>query len=64
MTPARIEIAGAEDVISKISMIGTEAFSLADVRATEKREVRLQLPEGVTVTNPNVTVEIKVGALP
>ena len=64
VTPARIEIAGAEDVISKISMIGTEAFSLADVRATEKREVRLQLPEGVTVTNPNVTVEIKVGALP
>ena len=64
VTPARIEIAGAEDVISKISMIGTEEFSLADVRATEKREVRLQLPEGVTVTNPHVTVEIKVGALP
>jgi len=64
VTPARIEIAGAEDVISKISMIGTEEFSLADVRATEKREVRLQLPEGVTVTNPNVTVEIKVGAMP
>ena len=64
VTPARIEIAGAEDVISKISMIGTEEFSLADVRATEKREVRLQLPEGVTVTNPHVTVEIKVGAMP
>jgi len=64
VTPARIEIAGAEDVISKISMIGTEEFSLADVRATEKREVRLQLPKGVTVTDPNVTVEIKVGALP
>lgn len=64
VTPARIEIAGAEDVISKISVIGTEEFSLADVRATEKREVRLQLPEGVTVTNPNVTVEIKVGAMP
>ena len=64
VTPARIEIAGAEDVISKISVIGTEEFSLADVRATEKREVRLQLPEGVTVTNPHVTVEIKVGAMP
>ena len=64
VTPARIEIAGTEDVISKISVIGTEEFSLADVRATEKREVRLQLPEGVTVTNPHVTVEIKVGAMP
>ena len=64
VSPARIEIAGTEDVISKIGVIGTEEFSLADVRATEKREVRLQLPEGVTVTNPNVTVEIKVGAMP
>ena len=64
VTPSRIEIAGTEDVISKISVIGTEEFSLADVRTTEKREVRLQLPEGVTVTNPHVTVEIKVGAMP
>lgn len=64
VTPARIEIAGAEDVISKISVIGTEEFSLADVRASEKRQVRLSLPAGVTVTDPNVTVEIKVGALP
>ena len=27
-------------------------------------QVLLQLPPGVTVTNPNVTVEIKVGAMP
>ena len=61
--PARIEIAGAEDVISKISSISTEEFSLANVRETEKRQVQLALPSGVTVTNPNVTVEIKVGAM-
>ena len=61
--PARIEIAGTEDVIGKISSVATEEFSLADVRATEQRQVRLALPAGVTVTNPNVTVGIKVGAM-
>ena len=53
--PARIEIAGPEDVI------GTEEFSLSDVHETEKRQVKLRLPAGVTVTDPNVTVEVKVG---
>ena len=63
MEPARIEIAGAEDVIRKITSIATEEFSLSHVRETEQRQVRLALPEGVTVTDPNVTVEIKVGAM-
>ena len=62
--PARIEIAGTEDVISKITRIQTEEFSLAKVQGTEQHQVLLQLPPGVTVTNPNVTVEIKVGAMP
>ena len=61
--PARIEIAGAEDVIRKIEGIGTEEFSLSDVTESTKRQVRLHLPEGVTVTDPHVTVEIKVGAM-
>ena len=61
--PARIEIAGAEVVFRKITSIGTEEFSLSHVRETEKRQVKLALPEGVTVADPNVTVEIKVGAM-
>lgn len=61
--PMRIEIAGAEDVVSKITSIETEEFSLADVRETQKRQVKLVLPDGVTVADPNVTVEIKVGAM-
>ena len=63
VSPARIEIAGTEDVISKIGVIGTEEFSLSDVTESGTRQVRLRLPEGVTVTDPNVTVEIKVGAM-
>lgn len=62
--PGRIEIAGTEDVLEKITDIKTQEFSLAHVKETEKRQVQLQLPEGVTVTDPNVTVEIKVGAMP
>ena len=61
--PMRIEIAGAENVVSKITSIETEEFSLADVRETQKRQVKLVLPDGVTVADPNVTVEIKVGAM-
>ena len=61
--PSRIEIAGTGDVIGTITSIGTEEFSLADVHTTEKRTVKLVLPPGVTVTDPNVTVEIKVGAM-
>ena len=61
--PSRVEIAGMENVIGAITSIGTEEFSLADVHATEHRTVKLVLPPGVTVTDPNVTVEIKVGAM-
>ena len=61
--PSRIEIAGAEDVIGKITSIETEEFSLSEVRETEKRSVKLALPAGVTAADPNVTVEIKVGAM-
>jgi len=61
--PSRIEIAGAEDVIAKITSIETEEFSLSDVQKTEKRQVRLSLPAGVTAADPNVMVEIQVGAM-
>ncbi|EFW30294.1 YbbR-like domain-containing protein [Selenomonas artemidis] len=61
--PARIEIAGAEDVLKSITSIDTEELSLADVKENETRRVQLRLPAGVTVTDPNVTVEIKVGAM-
>ena len=61
--PSRIEIAGREELLSGIDHIETAEFSLADVKQTESRQVRLYLPEGVTVTDPNVTVTIKVGAM-
>ena len=61
--PGRIEIAGREELLSGIDHIETVEFSLADVKQTESRQVRLYLPEGVTVTDPNVTVTIKVGAM-
>lgn len=61
--PSRIEIAGAEDVLKSITSIETEELSLSDVKKNETRRVQLRLPEGVTVTDPKVTVEIKVGAL-
>ena len=43
--------------------IETEEFSLADVKESGTQQVKLHLPAGVTVTNPTVTAEIKVGPM-
>lgn len=58
--PSKVEIAGPEDAIKGISVIETEKISLSDVKKTMDKTVKLHLPDGVTVTNPEVTVHIEV----
>ena len=38
----------------------TEPISLADVTKSTKKTVKLELPEGITVTNKDVNVTIEV----
>lgn len=58
--PANIEIAGPEDLLKSISSVDTATISLSGVTANTTKTVTLALPEGVTVSNPNVTVSITV----
>ena len=60
--PAKIEIAGEEKVIAGINTLPTEKISLAEILNSTDKTVRLLLPDGVTVTNPNVVVHITVKA--
>lgn len=60
--PVKIEIAGEDSVINGISEIETEPVPLAGVTQKQDKAVKLRLPEGVTVTNKEVTVHIDVRA--
>ncbi len=58
--PAKIEIAGPEEKLKSIASVDTAPISLAGVTGNTTKTVTLALPDGVTVTNPNVTVSIAV----
>lgn len=47
--------------IDKLDAIYTEAINLTDITKDTDKEVKLQLPEGITDTTGTVTVKIKVG---
>ena len=58
--PVKIEIAGDEKNISSIDYVETEKIDLKDITKNTDKTVKLVLPEGVTVTNREVTVHIVV----
>lgn len=47
--------------IEKLDAVYTEPVMLADINKDTNKEVRLQLPEGVSGTPPTVTINIKIG---
>ena len=58
--PAKIEIAGPEDVIANINEIDTVPVPLDDVTGSTEKKAELVLPNGVMVTNHEVVVHIVV----
>ena len=60
--PVKIEMAGDEAKTSTVSSLSTEPISLADVTKNMDKTVKLILPDGVTVTNPDVVVHLVVKA--
>lgn len=58
--PVKIEIAGDEAKTNAISSLSTEPISLDDVTKSQDKTVKLILPDGVTVTNPDVVVHLVV----
>ena len=58
--PSSIEIAGSDALIGSMDGIATENISLKDHDKTFTIPVKLILPEGITVTNPDVSVNIVI----
>lgn len=58
--PIKLEIAGESKVLEALSAVDTEKIDLSRVTSSEKLTVKLDLPSGVTVTNPEVNVSIVV----
>lgn len=58
--PVKIEIAGPEETLAQITSVDTEPVNLADLGKSTSRKVQLKLPEGVTVTNKEVTVYLEI----
>ena len=59
-SPYSIEIAGSDALIGSMDGIATENISLKDHDKTFTVPVKLILPEGITVTNPDVSVNIVI----
>lgn len=60
--PMKIEVAGSTAALDKIVAVDTAKVSLDNLTSAGKHTIRimLSLPEGVTVTNPEVTLTIEV----
>ena len=58
--PVKIEIAGSDEVLSQITAVETEEIDLGTADKSTSRKVQLKLPEGVTVTNKEVTVYLDI----
>lgn len=58
--PAQVEITGAESVINSIITIKTEPFTVQTGQRTFKGDLRLDVPEGVTVKSDEVTITAEV----
>lgn len=61
VNPASIEIAGVETTIASIQSVSTEPISLKNKDGTFSATVKLVIPEGITVTNSEVSVNIVIG---
>ena len=60
--PVKIEVAGPENILSKLTSIETQKISLDGLTKTTDENVQLAPPDGVTVTNNSVTVHIEIKA--
>ncbi|MBR2215325.1 MAG: hypothetical protein IJ849_06160 [Selenomonadaceae bacterium] len=58
--PLKIEIAGDEAITETLTAVATEPIKLDNMTTPFNRTVKLSLPEGVTVTNQMVSVNVKV----
>ena len=58
--PTKIEIAGDAALISKVASIDTEKIVLSDMKESGKKTVHLVIPNGVAISNREVTVTVEL----
>jgi YbbR domain-containing protein len=62
-SPSKVSITGSDDIISSIQSIDTVPINLGDITESTKKQVKLIIPDGVTLlNNPQgvVTVDVNV----
>lgn len=63
LTPAEVTIFGSQEVLDKISSIGTQPFEESKLTATTTTKVRLRIPEGLYASTNVIQVHIPVEEL-
>ena len=58
--PTKIEIAGDATLISKVASIDTEKIVISDMKESGKKIVHLAIPNGVAISNREVTVTVEL----
>lgn len=58
--PAKIDIFGDQRIVDTLDFIETEKISLAELTKPTTKEIKLQLPIGITVTNDMITIKIDI----
>ena len=58
--PTKIEIAGDAALIAKLASIDTEKITISDMKGSGKKVVHLAIPEGVAISNREVTVTVEL----
>ena len=58
--PTKIEIAGDATLISKVASIDTEKIVISDMKESGKKTVHLAIPNGVAISNREVTVTVEL----
>ena len=59
-TSKEIEVLGEKSTLEKISQLETEAIDLSQITSTKNVSVNVHIPQGVTVSNNDRTVEVTV----
>ena len=58
--PPRIEVVGLADQVEKLESVYTEPINLSGLKQSVKREMKLQIREGFTITQQAVVVNIEI----
>ncbi|WP_110955830.1 CdaR family protein [Anaerosinus massiliensis] len=60
LEPAKMDIYGDQRVVDTLEVLYTEKISLSDIDRPTTKQIKVQLPIGITVTNDTITAKIDI----